>query len=82
MFPFEELLKQCQKYGGYAAFVGVLLLPMLHADRESMPDIDDVFDDMDKLDDVVVNFGSNVAQKAYSKRVVDMFDDMAHFSYI
>lgn len=84
VFPYEEFMKQCQKYGCYAAFVGVPLLPILYTDRQNMPDMEKVFHDFDvnKLEKVLTTFESNEAQQAYSKRVVDIFDDMARFNYI
>lgn len=84
LFPYEALLDQVQQFGIYAVFVGAFLIPVLYADLESIPDLDDVaakagtddsfFDDTYRIPD-----GS---KKAYNKKVTDIFTDFARLDYI
>lgn len=85
VFPYKALLEQFRKFAVYGAFVGVLLLPMVCADVDSMPDFDDIaateytenafeYDNIFRI--------SDESKEAYNKRVTDIFVDMARLGYI
>lgn len=83
MFPYAAFLDQCRKFGGYALFVGSILLPILCADLDSMPDVDNISEnrtDYNSNEHVDVYRFSD--ESAYNKRVTDIFDDMARFGYM
>lgn len=72
-------------FGNYATFVSALLLPMLVADVDTMPDFNEVFEtaDAENTEDENTMFRISDASKAeYNERVVNLFDDMARFVYI
>lgn len=68
-----------KKYAIYVVFVGAALFPMLFADVDSMPDMDELTEDMN-LDDFMCM--SENSKRAYNSRIVALFDDMARFGYI
>lgn len=85
LFPYEALLEQCRKFGAYAAFVSTMLMPMLWSDRDSIPDIDSVVENIgseDALKNDVFSIGSVETKRFYNKKVTDMIDDMIRLGYI
>lgn len=85
VFSFEALLEQFQKFAVYGAFVGVLLLPMISADLDSMPDFDEIAavpNNENEFDITKVFRITDESKKAYNKRVTDIFIDMARLGYI
>lgn len=84
VFPFSALLDQFRKFAVYGVFVGVLLLPMVCADVDSMPDFDEIAaqsGDQERFN-VDVFRVSDESKKAYNNRVTDIFIDMARLGYI
>lgn len=84
LFPYEALLDQLQKFAVYGAFVGVFLLPILCAETDSMPNVDNTAEYKNKdsgFSDDVFRI-SNESKRAYNRKVTDMFDDMARLGYI
>lgn len=85
VFPFKALLEQFRKFAIYGAFVGVLLLPMVCADLDSMPDFDEITAteyNEDAFEEQNVFRISDESKGAYNKRVTDIFVDMARLGYI
>lgn len=81
LFPFEALLEQFRQFGVYTIFVGAILIPMLCADVDSMPDFEalpEKFDD-DMDDDNVFRISD---KPAYNKKVTDIFIDLARIGAI
>lgn len=68
LFPYEAFLDQFRKFGVYAAFVGAVLLPILCADVDSMPDIDKISETGGSNNDGIYNMSD---EQAYNKRVTD-----------
>lgn len=78
LFPYKALLDQFQRFGVYAAFVGLVLLPVNYADRDSMPGVNGFSTD----DHAKIFLIPEKSKKAYNRLVVDMLDDMIRFGYI
>lgn len=84
VFPHEAFLEQLRKYAFYAAFVGTMLIPMLFADIDSMPDMDILAENDNILEDFsqyMPRVSENSKMK-YNARIVAFFDDMARLGYI
>lgn len=84
VFPFEVFLDQLRKFAKYAIFLAPLIMLLLYADIDSMPDMDDVakkvnagesYDEIELISDAE-------KRKLFNQRVVDLFDDMIRFGYI
>lgn len=74
-----------RKFAVYGAFVGVLLLPMICAEVESMPNMDEVT--AEENTEELFNEGNifriaDDSKAAYNKRVTDLFIDMDRLGYI
>lgn len=83
MFPYAAFLNQCRKFGGYALFVGSILLPILCADLDSMPDVNEISENGSSYDEQEHQHIYRMSdESAYDKRVTDIFDDMARFGYM
>lgn len=79
VFPYEALMDQFKKFGAYAAFVGLLLLPMIFSDPETLPFANGFsVDDEAKL----YLFADEFKHKYYNKLVVGLFDDLVKYGYI
>lgn len=82
LFPFDALEEQIRKIGYYAIFVAALLLPIMCADVESMPDFHKLKEHDFKENTEEVMFRIPEENKsAYNKRVTGMFDDMARLGF-
>lgn len=80
LFPFEALLEQFQKFGIYTIFVGAILIPMLCAEVDSMPDFDAM---PEKVEDDIGDDIFRISNKpAYNKKVTDIFVDLARIGAI
>lgn len=83
-FPFEMLLDQFHRFGKFAIMVGTLLLPILHADVDSLPDFNEIAEtaDLGPCKEELEQCASDEAKKEFNKKVVDIFSDMANLGYI
>lgn len=84
LFPYDALLEQFRKFGVYSAYVGALLIPMICADVDTMPDMNDAdtntsIDDL--LDENVMRIPDG-SKQAYNKHITDMFDDLVRLGYL
>lgn len=77
LFPYEALLDQFQRFGAYGVFVGILLMPVIYADRDSSPGANEAITDKSQIFLIPEKF-----KKTYNQLVVDLLDDMIRFGYI
>lgn len=79
LFPYKALLAQFQQFGSYAIMVGSILLPILCADVDSLPEFSDVLDKEKSNTPLSEKFFRipEKSKKEYDRRVVDLFDDLA-----
>lgn len=77
-------LDQLRKFAKYAIFLAPLIMPLLYADIDSMPDMDEVAKKVNAKESYDEIWLSSDAEKRklYNQRVVDLFDDMNRFGYI
>lgn len=80
LFPYEALLEQFRKFGVYTIFVAAILLPMLCAEVDSMPDFDNMPENVeDDFNDGIFRISD---KSAYNKKVADIFADLARIGAI
>lgn len=84
IFPYETLLKQFKQFGKYTIFVAALLMPMLCAEVDTIPDFDrlavEVSENGTQREDMFRI--ADEAKRAYTRRVTDIFADLQKFGYI
>lgn len=78
LFPYDVFLNQIKKFGIYSIFVGALLLPILNADPATIPNFDDVAENLNGDKSIVENIFRipGDLKHAYHKKVIDLFDDL------
>lgn len=84
LFPYEALLDQLKKFGIYAIFVAALLIPMLVADVETMPDFNELAEkpDTDETRKGYIFPIWGASKLTFNKQTVDMVHDMDRFGYL
>lgn len=78
IFPYEALMDQFKKFGAYAAFVALLLFPVIFSDPETLPFVNG-FSIADASKWFII---PNEFKKKYNKLVVGLFDDLVKYGYI
>lgn len=79
LFPYEALVDQFQRFGAYAVFVGIILLPVIFADRNTIPNPNVSFCELDQSQIFLI---SESFKKQFNKIVVDLVDDMVLYGYM
>lgn len=79
MFPYEALLDQFKQFGAYAVLIGAGLMPVLFADRNTMPGSEGVGLDSDMTKLFIV---PDDLQDKYDQMVIDLIEDVERFGYI
>lgn len=78
LFSYDTFMSEMNKYGKYAAIVGTLLLPLLGADVNAIPNLDEITANSD----VQAFAMSEESQIVFDKNVKDFVGDLVEFGYI
>lgn len=79
LFPYEALLDQCQKFGVYTLFVGIMFWMVIFANPDTVPDSKVSFRDREQGSVFLV---SDTFKKEYNKKVEQLVDDLVKYDYI
>lgn len=84
VFSYETMLEQLKKFASYAIFVGIILIPMLSTNIDTMPDFDSISENAVSDHNIAANMFpiSSEAKPAYNKKIVGFINDMARLGYI
>lgn len=78
LFTIDDLHEHMRKYGHFAIFISVLMIPIILADAEDVPDLDDLGERLGNDDGNVsfVNKYSDAKQLIYVRRIRDVIKDL------
>lgn len=83
LFPYSALLEQLQKLGKFGTYISAVFLPMLTADADAMPDLDELSEEVAKGKDLDENmFRTDESEVRLLKRLDGVFKDMDRLGYI
>lgn len=83
VFTIDDLYVHMRKFGYFAIFSSVLMIPIILADAEDVPDLDELGERLGN-DDAGVNFVNNyndAKQAIYEKRIRDVIEDLYNLEF-
>lgn len=76
-------MDQLQKFGKFGAFIAAMFLPMLTADADTVPDMDELAEDFKNGKDFDENlFRSESSEKRMLERLEGVWKDMVNLGYM
>lgn len=81
LFTFENLLDQLKRVGKFAMLMAPMLLTVITADPDDIPDLDNIAQDMADNKHDVNAFISKKTENAYNVRVRDVVRDLVQLGY-
>lgn len=76
-------MDQLQKFGKFGAFIAAMFLPMLTADADTVPDMDELAEDFKNGKDLDENlFRSESSEKRMLERLEGVWKDMVNLGYM
>lgn len=84
LYPWSVLQDHLKKFGKYAFLMCPILVPMLVADAQDIPDLDEIVSKMNTNDSDIgfaLSYTNNRSEQIYEQRITDVFTDLVNLGY-